>query len=395
MKWHSLRGILQVAIGVVIALIMMQTWLVLGWIVPMTVSGSSMAPALLGPHRWFRCEECAHDFAVGLDQLPLGDLAVCPRCGERRAVAKVELDESGQRLAVDRTAFAWREPRRWETVVFQCPENAGDRCVKRIVGLPGEAVTLDDGDVLVNGRIARKSLADQLAVRQLVYEIGDDLKNLTRFGYRHPGDGPITDELAYNQGATPPVNQVMDVMLTFEARLDGAGQLVISAANISGGCEMIADFSRRDVVIRLDKRTALQRRLPSAAIDGGRFVKWTFSLFDRQVLVAVGDDAVLAVPWNHDKLAGVATESPLVIDVRCSAGEIRRIAVWRDVYYAVRHNDGRQAGVERGAGVTWRLGPGKYFVLGDNAAISDDSRSWPSGPGIDAKLLIGKPLGGR
>jgi hypothetical protein len=43
----------------------------------------------------------------------------------------------------------------------------------------------------------------------------------------------------------------------------------------------------------------------------------------------------------------------------------------------------------------WQLGPTEYFVLGDNGAISDDSRSWPTGPGIDEKLLIGRPIGVR
>jgi len=40
----------------------------------------------------------------------------------------------------------------------------------------------------------------------------------------------------------------------------------------------------------------------------------------------------------------------------------------------------------------WQLGPNEYFALGDNAAISDDSRSWPTGPGIDEKQLIGRPI---
>ena len=42
-----------------------------------------------------------------------------------------------------------------------------------------------------------------------------------------------------------------------------------------------------------------------------------------------------------------------------------------------------------------RLNPTEYFVVGDNGAVSDDSRNWLSGPGVDAKLLVGKPLGVR
>jgi signal peptidase I len=415
MNGKSLRDVVHVAIGVVIAAAVLQTWLVLGWIVPMTVSGSSMAPALLGPHRLYRCPDCRHEFAVGLDQLPLGDLAVCPHCGERRATAAARTDQRGERLAVDRTALAWRAPRRWEVVVFHCPECASDLCVKRVVGLPGETITLDDGDVLVNGQVVRKSLAVQRAVRQLV-DGSDDEAEIRTFPigkavyrtssrwrrndsedleYHHVHGGPITDEFSYNQGAAPPTNRAADVMLTFEARLAGAGQLVLTAANDAGRCELIADFSRREVGLKLGERSVAKRPLPVAAVERGHVVEWTLSLFDRQVLLAIGDDVVLAEPLERDQLSGGEPGVPLAIGVRGLTGEIRRVAVWRDVYYAVRHSDGRQRGAELNGAVAWRLGPGEFFVLGDNAAISDDSRNWLSGPGLDAKLLIGKPLGVR
>ncbi|MCE9606997.1 MAG: signal peptidase I [Planctomycetia bacterium] len=40
----------------------------------------------------------------------------------------------------------------------------------------------------------------------------------------------------------------------------------------------------------------------------------------------------------------------------------------------------------------WQLGPDEYFVVGDNAELSDDSRLWPEGPGVAAQLIVGKPF---
>ena len=125
---------------------------------------------------------------------------------------------AGDRLLVDRTAFALRDPRRWEVVVFRSPVDESELCVKRIVGLPGETVALAGGDVLINGE---------------------------------------------------------------------------------------------------------------------------------------------------------------------------RIAVPHDLRYGVRYGDHDK--LREG----WRLGPEEYFVLGDNAEISVDSRNWPTGPALDAKLLVGRPLGVR
>ena len=42
-------------------------------------------------------------------------------------------------------------PKRWDLVVFQYPENPSTRYVKRLVGLPGETIHIEDGAVWVNG----------------------------------------------------------------------------------------------------------------------------------------------------------------------------------------------------------------------------------------------------
>lgn len=410
MKDRALRHVVQIAVGVVIAALALQALFVLGWIAPVTVSGSSMAPALLGPHRSYRCRDCGHDFAVGLDRLPPGEFAVCPQCGERRGEATSD-DRLGQRLAVDRTAFWWHPPRRWDVVVFRCPENAGALCVKRVIGLPGETIELDDGDVIASGRAVRKSFREQQAVRQAV-DVGDDRElHRARLGdvacrvssrWRVTGSNalefrePITDELSINQAATPPVNRVPDVMLTFDARLAGTGELVVTAMDDRGRCDVVADFSTGQALLRLDDREIARRPLPAVVTKDGVAAAWTFSLFDRQVLLAVGEEVVLAEPWEPRRVSRAATHgTTLSLAARSLRGEIERVAVWRDAYYAVRHSDGRQPGARQKGVVAWRLGPGEYFVVGDNAAISDDSRSWPAKAGLDAKLLIGNPLGAR
>jgi signal peptidase I len=176
-----------------------------------------MAPTVQGPHAIYRCGVCQQEFSVGLDQSSPEMAVACPHCG-KLSDQVMAVDVRGDRLLVDRTAFALRGPRRWEVVVFRSPIDESELCVKRIVGLPGEKVALAGGSVLINGR-------------------------------------------------------------------------------------------------------------PIAAPHG--------------------------------------------------------------LEYDVRYGD--RAKLRAG----WELGPGEYFVLGDNAEVSVDGRNWPSGPALDAKLLVGKPLGVR
>jgi signal peptidase I len=61
----------------------------------------------------------------------------------------------------------------------------------------------------------------------------------------------------------------------------------------------------------------------------------------------------------------------------------------------VRKPDGGSYQLRPGDRNECRLGPTEYFVLGDNGAVSDDSRNWLEGPAVDAKLLVGKALGVR
>lgn len=52
-------------------------------------------------------------------------------------------------LIVDELSYRFREPARGEVVVFKYPNDPSQRYIKRIVGLPGERVSVQGGEVTI------------------------------------------------------------------------------------------------------------------------------------------------------------------------------------------------------------------------------------------------------
>ncbi|HEY4498166.1 MAG TPA: signal peptidase I [Candidatus Paceibacterota bacterium] len=59
--------------------------------------------------------------------------------------------ESGDYLLVDEVTYRFREPERGEVIVFRNPANENEFYIKRVVGLPGETVIIQDGQVTIDG----------------------------------------------------------------------------------------------------------------------------------------------------------------------------------------------------------------------------------------------------
>ena len=59
----------------------------------------------------------------------------------------------GEYLVIDEISYRMRDPRRGEVIVFQFPRNPSQYYIKRIVGLPGETVFIDDGQVTIRNDV--------------------------------------------------------------------------------------------------------------------------------------------------------------------------------------------------------------------------------------------------
>lgn len=56
----------------------------------------------------------------------------------------------GEYLIVDEISYRFKEPQRGDVIVFHSPTQEGIFLIKRIIGLPGETVKIENGKILLN-----------------------------------------------------------------------------------------------------------------------------------------------------------------------------------------------------------------------------------------------------
>ncbi|HBO44591.1 MAG TPA: signal peptidase I [Planctomycetaceae bacterium] len=398
----------------------------------MTVCSGSMAPAVLGPHCRFECAACQQPFVCGADVPEIGRWRVCPHCGDVVEIISPPMVHEGDRVLLLRAAFGRKGPRRWELVAFRDPQRPSRATIKRIVGLPGETVQIRRGDVYVNGRIAAKDWAMQCEMAVLVHDASTDGTNpsepesrwkpvgdrsgWTRRGTRflHQGGpasassvdwlvyhhrrreggslvaGPVTDELSYNQWRTLRGDQtetVRDLTLCFQANeLAGDGWLVVRAnGGDDGQLETWIQPKSRSCEFRFNGQVVASGMVTTLGPLSEGHV--TVGLVDGQWILAWDGRVVLRHERPKAGDAASPSERPWAIGSAGLTIEMEPPRVYRDTHY------GRPPGVLARWGFDRPvvLASDEFFVLGDNSPVSEDSRTWPDGPGLRAKLLLGRP----
>lgn len=64
---------------------------------------------------------------------------------------------NGEYLVVEKVGYRLHEPNRGDVVVLKYPNNPAINYIKRLIGLPGDTIKINDGKVFVNGTALKES----------------------------------------------------------------------------------------------------------------------------------------------------------------------------------------------------------------------------------------------
>lgn len=67
-------------------------------------------------------------------------------------------------LIVDKISYRFRDPERFDIIVFPFQYKENTYYIKRIIGLPGETVQILDGDIYINGEILEEDYGKETMV---------------------------------------------------------------------------------------------------------------------------------------------------------------------------------------------------------------------------------------
>lgn len=84
--------------------------------------------------------------------------------GERTTVSGESMYPTlndGDNLIVDKISYRFIEPARFDIIVFPFKYQEGTYYIKRVIGLPGETVLIQDGKIYINGKQLEESYGSE------------------------------------------------------------------------------------------------------------------------------------------------------------------------------------------------------------------------------------------
>jgi len=391
----------------------------------------SMADTLMGDHFRLRCTQCGYKYeynfnpyvqignhtSVGSGYYKPFPSPRCPSCGFYEKPTLAASKSNGDRILVFKSLYQFEEPKRWDVFVFKNPTEPKINYIKRLVGKPGETIEIIDGDIYINGKIARKppKVQEELwmpvynnnyqpiqplesrfndhswhqpftnaegsqwkwdPARPTEFSLTNDKINTMYYDARKGNDFRAT--YAYDN---PHMYDYMpfcsDLMMKFSVKGNDKGLIgitlskyktIYNAVLYADGQMFIGKTNDNGELIELAKarmQTGWQGFVPVSFANVDHLL--VFEAAGQKLTFDLGEDA---------NAAGVR-----ITDIRPQAAifgsgnlTINNVQLYRDIYYM--NTTGSQPILRGGEGNPFTLGKDEFFACGDNSPDSFDSRLW-------------------
>ena len=307
------------------------------------------------------------------------------------------------RTLVDKLSFHFRDPERFEIVVFKHPLERSRVMVKRLVGMPGEELRIEHGDLWVRAgesepwrHLRRPADVQREAWRTLTSDPRSADWNVVRGGKEWRiaedsitarGDGAarfhakVTDRYVDGYPAAlvnevkqrPDLgrNPVGDVRL--EGKLRALDDTTAVTFELTEGVA-VYEFTvpgpsapaEAEVLVRIRDSAASTERIEHGErfrLEAGAPIPFALENLDDRLGLELDGRSVLAA----EVAPSPRQEGWLTIAVAGAGADLEGLRVARDLYYLTP---------EDRASWTVKIPPGNYVMLGDNTQDSADGRLW-------------------
>jgi len=345
----------------------------------------------------------------------------------------------GDQILVNKAIYHFKDPERWDVIVFKFPNDVHTTYIKRLWGLPGESIQVVDGDVWIDGKIERKPPKTQKLLWMLEFDESLLRKQLKKEIRAETGRGFSLSSEAMATSSKHDATLRAKILNHWEEQNARSsfipmedGKLIFRATQSPDPLRLVYGERLLDVGYRLGNRyvvgdLCLDFDIEPLTTDGDLVMELSRNQFhfrlelplaggcpvlkenDQIVALELGENAFehTAGEKHHIEFSNADGVVRLVIDGKevfehaydlpleeCEPEQGRSgaafgaegadIAFWnlrlrKDVYYT-NPNQLKNMKGEFGVDEPYLIPEGQYFFLGDNSRISSDSRAWGTVP---------------
>ena len=188
---HGVRETIESILIAVVLALMFRAYEAEAFIIPT----GSMAPSLQGQHMDVVCEQCGYQYRAGasnsasnVDPLQQGMVTktYCPICRFGMNMQQRNPDHqsnNGDRILVNKFVYDFQAPERFDVIVFKNPNNGKQNYIKRLIGLPGDRILIENGDIFnvttgADGQLKKEIVRKPIDKIDAMLQLVDDTNHI-------------------------------------------------------------------------------------------------------------------------------------------------------------------------------------------------------------------------